>query len=137
MEEKRWTPIIGLRNAALAVAIRLPFAVAGFAICLLIASPVLNFLTISLAIFAMIVILALAPGVAIGYGLTKGLTDRAGFTGVVLAVIPVAGSIAAVIAGAKIATMIQPIGDWQLGFASLATAIWAGLWSLKAVVFEH
>lgn len=136
MTDKRWTPLIGLRNAGVMVLVRTPVATAGYVICLLVASQVLNFLTISMSIFAMIAVIAIVPGVAIGYGLTKGLTERAGFTGLVLGTIPVVGSIVSVVCGANLATLITPIGDWQLGFASIATAVWASLWSLKTVVFE-
>jgi len=137
MSDHSWTPMIGLRCAVTTVAIRLPIAVVGWALCLWLAAPVLNFLTMSLAIFAMIVIVMLAPGAAIGHGLSRGVTDAAGMVGLTVAFIVVAGVWLSVWIGMEIATMLRPIGDWQLGFAQMATGTWASLWAIKAAVFEH
>lgn len=133
---EHWTPLIGLRRAFLLVLIRVPFAIGFWVICLFIASPVLNFLTIAIPIFAMIIVIAIAPGVAIGHYLSRSVTERAGATGFTLALIPIAGAIAAVCIGSYIAVAVQPIGSWQLQFASLGTATWACMWSFKAVVLD-
>lgn len=135
-QKKRWTPLLGFRAACLVVLRRVPVAIALWTLCLVVAAPVLNVLTVAMSIFAMIAIVAIAPGVAMGYGLSRGVADRAGFTGLGVAAFPVAGCVAAVWTGTLIALWIRPIGDWQIGFASIATAVWASLWSLKSVVLD-
>ena len=134
--EPRWTPLLGLRAAGLVVLCRVPVAIAFWIIFLISAAPVLNFLTIAMSIITMIVIVAIAPGVVMGYGLSRGLVERAGFTGVILSILPMIGTVAAVWIGSLIALSIRPIGDWQIGFASLATAAWACLRSFKTVVLD-
>lgn len=137
MSDRTWTPLIGLRRALLRVAIRVPFAIVGWALFLWLAAPVLNFLVASLAIFAMIAIVMLAPGTAIGHGLSRGATEAAGMVGLSVAFIVIAGAWVSVWVGMEIATAIRPINDWQLGFAQLATGLWASLWAVKATVFDE
>ena len=137
MSTHSWTPLIGLRRAAIHVAIRLPFAIVGWALFLWLVAPVLNFLTVSISIFAMIAIVMLAPGTAIGCGLSRGVTDAAGMVGLTVAFITVVGAWLSVWIGMEIATSLRPIGDWQLGFTQMATGIWASLWAIKAAVFEE
>jgi len=137
LSNRSWSPLIGLRRAAMHVALRMPLAIVGWALFLWVAAPVLNFLTLSMSILVMICVVMLAPGVAIGYGLSRGTTDAAGMIGLAVAMVIVIGACLSVWLGMKIATAIRPIGDWQLGLTVISTSTWATLWAVKAAVFEE
>ncbi len=137
MSEPKWTPMIGLRRAAVLVGIRLLFTIAGWALFLWLAAPVLNFLVMHWAIFAMIAIVSVAPGTAIGYGMSRGVTDAAGIVGFSVAFVVIVGIWLALWAGIEIATWIRPIDDWQLGICQMSAGVWASLWAIKVTVLEE
>lgn len=137
MSEPKWTPMIGLRRVAVRVAIRLPFVVFGWALFLWLAAPVLNFLVVNLAIMAMIALVSVVPGTAIGHGMSYGMTDAAGIIGFSVAFIVVVGILLGMWVGTEVASWLRPINDWQLGISHMAAAGWASLWAIKATVLEE
>lgn len=137
MNPERWSPIIGLRRVVIPMLWRMPIAIALWAGLLYLVAPVLNFLTFAMSIMAMLAVLSVAPGVAIGSWLSRGTSDRAGFRSVLVTLIPMLASIATIYTGRFIAVAITPIGDWQIGLVSFAAALWASLFALKATFLDE
>ncbi len=131
MKDRQWTPLIGLKRMLMRLLIRSAIALVLWTAVIWISAPVLNFLVPHWAIFGVTALVLLAPGVAIGHGLSRNLTDIAGMAGLPVAFSAVAFGWAVVILGVGLANMIRPLGDWQYGLTMMATCFWATAWTLN------
>ena len=136
MSDQPWTPMIGLRRALFRVAIRSAIALVVWAAVLWLITPVLNFLPARWAIVGVTTLVLIAPGVAIGHGLSRRLTEIAGMAGVPVAAIAITFGWAVAILAVVLASMLRPLGEWQYEIAIAGTGFWTMLWQLKATLLE-
>ncbi len=136
MNEREWTPQLGLQRALVHLAIRSAIALLLWGAVVWLATPVLNFLVPHWAIFGVTGLVLVAPGVTIGHALARNLSDIAGMTGLVLAVMAAGFGWGTVILGIMLADLIRPIGGWQYGITMMITGIWVTLWILRTTLLD-
>lgn len=136
MTDDTWTPLIGLRRALIHVAVRIPLMMAGWALLLWLAAPVLDWLPLSMWVFPLVSLVMIWPGMAIGRGLSQGVTDSAGMAGWPLTVIAIAGACVSIWAGAEIALLFRAIGDWQVFLANASAIASGSVLAVMATAFE-
>jgi len=136
MDEQEWTPLGGLRRALVRLAVRSGVAVVLWTAAAWLMTPVLNILIPHWSHFALLMLFALVPGVAIGHGLSKKLTEAAGMVSLILTAVAVLFGLGVVFAGMTLATLIQPIGEWQYRFTMFATGFWTTAWIIRATLME-
>lgn len=138
MTDQTWTPWIGLQRVAIRVGLRAPLAIIGWAALLWLAAPVLNFVEVGGFRTAVLVILVMvAPGVAIGHWLSYNLTDAAGMVGLPVAAVAVAGVWLALWAGTEVTLLLRELGEWQVFFSRNPTGVFASLWAMKNTMSEE
>ena len=131
-----WNPRTGLLRAFRRLAVRSGVALVLWAATLWLAAPILNFLTLHPATLILFCVVMIAPGVAIGHGLSRKLTEIAGMVSIPLSAMAVAFGWAVAVLGVVLADMLRPLGDWQCGFAWLTTGFWISLWLVKTTWIE-
>ncbi len=136
MDEQQWTPWLGMQQAAVRLALRSAVAFVIWTGLVWVITPVLNFLTAHWAIWAVTGIVLAAPGVAIGCGLGRKLSEIAGMTGFPLLVMACAFGWAVVYFGVLLADTFRTLGDWQHATAVAATGFWVTLWLVRATLLE-
>ena len=87
--------------------------------------------------FAFLGLLLSVPSVIIGYALSRGLTDRAGFVSPIVTLIAAAPAWATLYGGVQIADYFRPLHDWRNGYVVIAAGVFATLWILKATLIEE
>ena len=136
MNDRQWTPLIGLKRMFVRLLIRSVIALVLWTAVVWIGAPVWNFLIPHWAILGVTGLVLLAPAVAIGHGLSRNLSDIAGMAGLPVAVSAVVFGWAVAILGVGLANMISPLGDWQYGITMMATCFWVTAWILKATLLD-
>jgi hypothetical protein len=132
-----WTPAIGLRRVLVTVIWRSLICLPVWGGLVWFATPGLNYVPMHLAWFALLGLLLSVPGVAVGYALARGLTDRAGFVSPVITVIAAGFAWAVVYGGVEISNQFRPLYDWRSGFVAIAAGVFATLWIVKAKLIEE
>ena len=90
MTEQKWTPLAGLRRAGLHLGVRSTIALFVWSAVVWLVTPVLNLLIPHWAVFGVTALVMVAPGAAIGHGLSRNLNDIAGMAGVPVAALATA-----------------------------------------------
>ena len=137
MDEREWTPALGLQRAAGRLAFRSVIALVIWAAAVLLVTPLFNRVPASVGLLGLTALVLVAPGVAIGYGLGRKLPEVAGMTGVPLLVVACVLGAAVVYFGVALAGMLRPLGDWQHSFAIGVTGLWVTLWLLKIMLLDN
>lgn len=134
-----WTPAIGLRRVLVAVIWRSLICLPLWASLVWFATPGLNYAPFYWTWFALLALGALlsVPGVAVGYALARGLTDRAGLVSPVITVIAGVFAWAVVYGGVEISSQFRPLHDWRSGFVVIVPGVFATLWIAKATLLEE
>ena len=132
-----WTPAIGLRRATFTVLCRSLICLPLWAALVWFATPGLNYVPMHWTWFALLGLLLSMPGVAMGYALARGLTDRAGFVSPVITVIAGVFAWAVVYGGVEISNQFRPLHDWRSGFVVIVPGVFATLWIAKATLLEE
>ena len=134
-----WTSAIGLRRVLVTVLWRSLICLALWAGLVWFAAPGLNYTPFYWRWFALLGLGAIlaAPGVAVGYTLARGLTDRAGFVSPLITVIAVGFAWAIVYGGVEISNQFRPLHDWRSGFVVIVPGVFATLWIAKATLLEE
>ena len=134
-----WTPAIGLRRVVVAVLWRSLICLPVWAALVWFATPGLNYVPFYWTWFALLGLGALlsVPGVAVGYVLARGLTDRAGLVSPLITVIAGVFAWAVVYGGVEISNQFRPLHDWRNGFVVIVPGVFATLWIVKATLLEE
>ncbi len=134
-----WTPAIGLRRVLVTVLWRSLICLALWGGLVWFATPGLNYAPFYWTWFALLALGALlsVPGVAVGYALARGLTDRAGLVSPVITVIASVFAWVVVYGGVEISNQFRPLHDWRSGFVVIVPGVFATLWIAKATLLEE
>lgn len=131
--EKRpgdWTFQIGLRNTVISLILRsLVILPLWAAIIWVMMTYMSNFGRLNAIILPLL-------GIAMGYGFSTKLSDRAGFAGNVLLFMSWLFAIVVIISGITIVQLFHPLTPYQKYFLSLWGGIPALLWILKVMVLD-
>jgi len=128
--------LLGLQRAGVRVALRSALALVIWTGVVWLITPVLNLLTAHWVSWSLTAIVLAAPGVSIGYGLGRKLSEIAGMTGLPLLVLVCAFGWAVVYLGVLLADTMRTLGDWQHAIAVAATGFWVTLWLVRAILLE-
>lgn len=137
MNADEWTPMIGLRRALVALLWRSVIWLVIWAGLVWLCTPALNLVPVHWAWFGLLAVILAAPGMVLGHGLSKNLTERAGFGSPLVTALAAIFVWAVIFGGVEIAAQLRPLDDWRITFTGLATSLFATLWIVKATLFDE
>ena len=134
-----WTPVIGLRRVLVTVLWRSVICLPMWGGLVWFATPGLNYAPLYWRwwLFAALGALLAVPGVALGYTLSRGLTDRAGLVSPLITVIAVVFAWAVVYGGPEISNQFRPLHDWRSAFVVIVPGVFATVWIVKSTLLEE
>ena len=137
MSSQDWTPTIGLRNAALSLLWRTAVAATLWIAMLWGFHAVLQGIGVTRVPLLIAIGFALLTGTISGFIISRGLEERAGFMGPVLALLAAVFAAIAIIGGEALFARLFPVASGELRFMIVAgTMLLACVWIVKHVMLD-
>ncbi len=141
--EKRpgeWTPLLGLRSAALHLAGKMLIVLPIWTALIWLFSPLLIMVPqqgiIIWRMFGGVAIVCVIPGMAIGYALSRDLEEKAGFQSLLLTMMASLAAAGTVAGGLGLSHLLRPVGGWVVTFIFIATTAFALGWIVRQTLVD-
>ena len=137
--EKRpgdWTPLVGLRRAAVYLLLRVMVLLPVWAGVIWVCTPLLRMFPLRIGSLGGMAILMAIPGMIVGHVLGLGLTEKAGFQSFLLTVMAGVAAVGVVYGGFVLSGLSRPLSGWVVGFSMVSAMAFAIAWVVKRTLLD-
>ena len=137
MPDQEWTFSVGIRNAIMALVVRGALSVVLWLAMLWLFFSAFDSLDVDGIPSILVYGFAAAAGTVVGVVLSRGISEKAGFSGPVLGVLVGAFAAAVVIGGESIFNGVNPVAEDSLRYSIVGAALIVAIgWVVKLAAFD-